>query len=122
LDRPIACVSGAFGMVGSRIVQDLLSQGYRVRVLSRKTYPAISGVEVFSGDINDETVLKNFMQNSQMLFHCAAELKDESRMWSVNVTGTERILKYAEYYGTKYFCHLSSVGVIGNTDLKLVDE
>ena len=122
LNKQIACVTGASGMVGSRIVQRLLSLGYRVRVLSRKAYPAVSSVEVFNGDINDEVALKSFMQDSQMFFHCAAELNDESRMWSVNVTGTNRILKCAEYYGIKYFCHLSSVGVIGNTDLKLIDE
>ncbi|MCX5705958.1 MAG: NAD-dependent epimerase/dehydratase family protein [Candidatus Omnitrophica bacterium] len=122
LNKLIACVTGSSGNIGSKITAILLSQGYKVRVLTRKAYPVTSGVEVFNGDINDDAVLKNFMHDSQMLFHCAAELKDESRMWAVNVTGTERILKYAELCGIKYFCYLSSVGVIGNTDLKLADE
>jgi len=118
----IACVTGASGNIGSKITEILLSYRLQDRGLSRKNYSTVSGVEVFRGDINDEIVLKDFMRNSQMFFHCAAELKDESKMWLVNVTGTERILKYAEIFGIKYFCHLSSVGVTGNTDLKLVDE
>lgn len=122
MNKLIACVTGASGNIGSKITAILLSHGYRVRVLSRKAYPTISGVEVFNGDINDEVVLNNFMQDSQVLFHCAAELKDESRMWLVNVKGTELILKKAEKFGIRYFCYISSVGVIGNTDLKLVDE
>ena len=118
----IACVTGASGGIGGKITDMLLSQGYKVRILIRRSYPAVSGVEVFNGDINDEAVVKSFMQGSQMFFHCAAELKDESKMWAVNVIGTERILKYSELCGIKYFCYLSSVGVVGGTNLKLVDE
>ena len=118
----IACVTGASGIVGSRIVGCLLSQGRRVRVLSRKPYPVCSGVELFTGDINDESVLKHFMENAQILFHCAAELKDQSKMWLTNVTGTERIIKQAENSGVKVLCYLSSVGVVGKTKFKRVDE
>lgn len=122
MNKLIACVTGASGIIGSKITTILLSQGYTVRVLSRKANFAASNVEFFRGDINDETVLNLFMQNAQLFFHCAAELKDKSRMWSINVTGTERILKYAELHGIKYFCYLSTVGVIGKTDYKLPDE
>ncbi|MEI6567793.1 MAG: universal stress protein, partial [Verrucomicrobiota bacterium] len=65
--------TGASGNIGSKITAILLYQGYKVRVLSRKAYPAVLGIEVFNGDINDDAVLKNFMHNSQMLFHCAAD-------------------------------------------------
>jgi nucleoside-diphosphate-sugar epimerase len=122
LNKLIACVTGASGMIGSKIVTLLLSKGLRVRVLSRHNYAVDPGVDLFIGDINDESILKNFMQDSSMVFHCAAELNDESRMWAVNVGGTELVLKNAEKFGIRYFCHLSSVGVIGNTDTKLADE
>jgi nucleoside-diphosphate-sugar epimerase len=120
--QKVACVTGAHGMVGSRIVRKLLSLGYRVRALSRKSYPAVNGVDIFRGDINDEPMLASFVQGAQILFHCAAELKNELNMWHINVTGTERILKHVEFCGIKYLCYLSSVGVVGNTNLKLVDE
>ncbi len=118
----IACVTGASGIIGSKICKRLISAGYKVRVLSRQKHFNISGAESFIGDILKEADLKVFMQNADIVFHCAAELKDESKMWAVNVIGTERIMKYAELCGIKYFCYLSSVGVIGKTDLKLVDE
>lgn len=118
----IACVSGASGTVGIRVCEHLLSRGYRVRVLSRQKSFSVAGADSFTGSILNENELKAFMQNAHLFFHCAAELKDESRMWEVNVRGTELVLKYAELFGIKYFCYLSSVGVIGQSALTLVDE
>ncbi len=122
MDKIIACVSGASGMVGSKICEKLISRGYTVRALSRQKHLLGKNVELFNGDIVNEKDLKAFMKDAQLFFHCAAELKDESRMWAVNVRGTQNLLKYAEEFGINYFCHLSSVGVIGGTDLKLADE
>ncbi len=120
--KKIACVTGASGMIGRRICENLVSQGYHVKALSRQKEFKLEGVEVFNGNIEDKDILSNFMQNSHLFFHCAAELYDESKMHRINVLATKLILKLAELYGIKYFCHLSSVGVIGSTRLKLVDE
>ena len=43
-------------------------------------------------------------------------------MTAVNVTATRRLLELARDMRIRYFCHLSSVGVIGRTRLKVVDE
>ncbi len=109
-------------MVGSRIVHRLLQQGYTLRALTRKKDLTLSGVDMYYGDIRDESALKSFMNRANLLFHCAAELKDESRMWDVNVAGTEILLRLIPGAGITYFCHLSSAGVTGGTNLKLVDE
>ncbi len=122
LDKGIVCVTGATGMVGSKITALLLSHGYTVRILTRKSYPATSDAEVFKGNIQDEDMLRNFMRGAKIVFHCAAELKDESQMEAVNVRGTELVLKIAEISGIKYFCYLSSVGVIGSTNVKTPNE
>ena len=121
-NRRIACVTGASGMIGGKICRRLVSQGYIVRALSRQKRITIPNVEVFNGDIEKECDLKVFMQNAQLFFHCAAELKDESKMWRVNVLATKRILELSESTGIKYFCYLSSAGVTGGTNLKWVDE
>jgi nucleoside-diphosphate-sugar epimerase len=57
-----------------------------------------------------------------VLFHCAAELKDESIMWDVNVKGTRRLVNIVRGSGIKYFCFLSSAGVVGNVKGSFVDE
>ena len=109
-------------MVGSRIVRRLLQQGYTVRALTRRKDLTLSGVDMHYGDIRDESALKSFMNRANLLFHCAAELKDESRMWDVNVAGTENLLRLIPGAGITYLCHLSSAGVVGKTEMPVVDE
>lgn len=109
-------------MVGSQIVHRLLQQGYTVRALTRRRDLTLSGVDMHYGDIRDESALKSFLNQANLLFHCAAELKDESRMWDVNVAGTENLLRLIPESGITYFCHLSSAGVVGKTDMPIVDE
>jgi nucleoside-diphosphate-sugar epimerase len=117
-----ACVTGASGLIGRRIVQRLLTLGYEVRVLSRKKELTISQVTLFCGGLEDEAVLADFLRGAHLLFHCAAELQDQSRMWEVNVAGTERLLRLAAQEGIEYLCHLSSAGVVGKTRQLWVDE
>jgi nucleoside-diphosphate-sugar epimerase len=122
MNKGIAAVTGGSGMVGRKITQRLLQEGYEVRILTRKKSLHIDNVKVFFGDVTDARVLRLFLKNVSYLFHCAAELIDEAKMWKVNVLGTERLLKIAGESGIKYFCHLSSVAVTGKTNLEWVDE
>jgi len=109
-------------MVGNKIVQRLVSHGYKVRALSRSKYFDDPDVELFRGGLEDEEVLKSFLSNAHLLFHCAAELYDESKMWDVNVLGTEQLLSIVKESNIQYLCYLSSAGVVGRTNIKWVDE
>ncbi|MCG2775822.1 MAG: NAD(P)-dependent oxidoreductase [Desulfobacterales bacterium] len=120
--KTIACVTGASGMVGSKIVQRLRLQGYKVRALSRSKHFDDANVELFRGGLEDEEVLKSFLSNAHLLFHCAAELYDESKMLNVNVLGTERLLRLIKDSSIEYLCYLSSAGVVGRTHAKWVNE
>lgn len=120
--KKIACVTGASGIVGGRIMQRLVAQGYQVRALSRKGNFSVPDVEVFRGGLENEKLCHDFLRNAQLLFHCAAELRDESKMWEVNVAGTERLLRAARQSQIEYVCHMSSAGVIGATKASWVDE
>lgn len=120
--KKIACVTGASGMVGSKIVQLLILQGYRVRVLSRKKNYHDKRVELFNGGLEDESTLRLFIRGAHLLFHCAAEIYYESKMWDVNVLGTERLLGLVKKSSIKYLCYLSSAGVVGKTNLVWVNE
>ena len=120
--KTVACVTGASGMVGSKIVQRLISRGYKVRALSRSKHFDDPDVELFRGGLEDEEVLKPFLSDAQLLFHCAAELHDESKMWDVNVLGTELLLRLIKGSSITYLCYLSSAGVVGSTNIKWVDE
>jgi nucleoside-diphosphate-sugar epimerase len=97
-------------------------QEYQVRALSRSTHFDNPNVKIFRGGLEDELVLKSFLDTAGLLFHCAAELYDASKMWDTNVLGTERLLHIVKHTSIKYFCFLSSAGVIGKTREKWVDE
>jgi nucleoside-diphosphate-sugar epimerase len=120
--KQTACVTGASGMVGSKIVQRLISHGYKVRILSRSKYFDDPDIELFRGGLEDEEVLKSFLGDAHLLFHCAAELRDTSKMWDVNVSGTERLVHLAGKLKIQYLCYLSSAGVVGKAKDKWVDE
>lgn len=118
----IACVTGASGIVGKRIVTGLLDLGWRVRILSRRRMKCDGRVSLFNGDICDIETLRGFVSGADAMFHCAAELIDESMMWSVNVEGTRNVVTAVLNEGMTYFCHISSAGVVGNAQEKIVDE
>lgn len=120
--KGIAAVTGGSGIVGRRITQKLMREGYEVRVLTRKKSLHIDKVQIYVGNIEDERTLRLFLKNVSYLFHCAAELYNESKMWDVNVLATEKILNLLPASSVTYFCYLSSAGVIGLTDSQLVDE
>lgn len=120
--KKIACVTGSTGMVGRRIVKRLCELGYHVRALSRTKQHAEPEVKIFVGDLANEHVLDSFLTNAQLLFHCAAELHDTSKMYAVNVSGTERLAHLAGKHKIQYLCHISSAGVVGKSMDKWIDE
>lgn len=122
MSQSIACVTGASGLIGLRIVRWLIAHGFVVRVLSRKWLKQVSGVEVFEGSLLDDCLLARFLCGADFVFHCAAELKNDAEMWRTNVEGTEKLLGAAERSKVVFFCNLSSVGVIGKTACISVDE
>lgn len=116
------CVTGASGLIGRHICRKLHQMGYRTRVLTRSAHFRDIRSEVFTGDLCDFKSISKFLENTEIVFHCAAELHDESKMWQVNVKGTEMLLKASSQISIKYFCYLSSAGVVGKCKGNWVDE
>lgn len=116
-------VTGGTGLLGKRIVSRLCKSDYSVRVLSRSgrgVHDSYS--EMIKGDILDKEVVEKAISGCFAVFHCAAELRDLDRMYDVNVLGTDNIYNAAQKSKVNYFCHISSVGVIGKTKKRIVDE
>jgi nucleoside-diphosphate-sugar epimerase len=120
--KGIAAVTGGSGMVGRKIVYKLLQEGYEVRILTRNKSFRNDNAQIYYGDIESDDILRLFLKDVSYLFHCAAELYDESKMWNINVLGTEKILNLIPTSNITYFCYLSSAGVIGLTDVRFIDE
>jgi nucleoside-diphosphate-sugar epimerase len=116
-------VTGGTGFVGRSLVNTLVAEGLSARVLSRSgSNPGHPRISVYRGDLTNLDDLKAVVQGCKVIFHCAAEKTNEKKMAAVNVTATKQLLELARDRRIRYFCHLSSVGVIGRTRLKLVDE
>lgn len=122
MEQKTACVTGATGLVGRHIVNQLLERGYLVKVLSRTPYPEQPNIAGVRGGLDDVEGLVNFVMNADAVFHCAAENKDTEKMHEVNVIGTNNLLSALSRANPTYFCYLSSAAVIGRTRAKHVDE
>lgn len=122
--KRVAAVTGATGIIGKWIVKILLADGFRVRVLTRESsYDVRGDLEIIAGDLSNPAVLEKLVQGgAEWLFHCAAELNNEAIMEAVNVTGTRNLIEAAKKANIQFFCHMSSVGVIGSIPGTLADE
>jgi dihydroflavonol-4-reductase len=122
-ELPSILATGGTGLVGRAIVRQLLAAGQSVRVLSRgDEHPAPPGVSIWRGDVTSVGDVAAAMQGCHAVFHCAVEKYDRTRMAAVNIGATRLLLDLARDLKVMYFCHLSSVAVIGRTDTSSVDE
>src|SRR5690349_25106729 len=114
-----ALVTGATGLVGSHIVERLLSDGWEVRGLVRTptAFDALDlqaiGMEPVRGDVLDRDAFTRAAKNVDVIFHTAAAITP-SGGWEVyrrlNVDGTENAIAAAESSGARLL-QLSSVAV-----------
>jgi nucleoside-diphosphate-sugar epimerase len=103
-------VTGATGHVGANVVRRLLADGKEVRVLLEPgaNPEAVEGlpVERVTGDITDLASLETAMKGCRQAFHIAAIISTvvatpalERRIYDVNVTGTQNLLRIAKHQG-----------------------
>ena len=106
-------ITGATGFVGRHLVAEHLRRGDLVRILTRqRNTDAFHGVETCVGDLADAGLSIAFPGEVDVLYHCAAELRNPARMRAVNLDGT-RGLAMAAAGRVGRWVQLSSVGVYG---------
>jgi nucleoside-diphosphate-sugar epimerase len=108
-------ITGASGFIGNLLLKMHLDLGDEVHVLSRKDKNEFEPhINFFhhKGDLLDVNSLAPFVNSAAVLYHCAAEIRDQSGMQSVNVEGTKNLLSIASGK-IKHWVQLSSVGVYG---------
>jgi nucleoside-diphosphate-sugar epimerase len=121
----VVAVTGGGGFIGRRLVALHLGLGDHVRLLSRtgRTVPgAKTQVTIVPGDLTAESVrLDVLVRNADVLYHCAGETRDKSKMQAVHLTATERLLAAAAGH-IKHWVQLSSVGVYGPVRSGVITE
>ena len=102
-----ALVTGASGFIGSHIVDRLLTRGYDVRVLLRRTSSTewldVQRVERITGDLFDEEALRQAVDGVDYIYHSAGltKAKTEAEYFRANTVGTTNLLRAAVEGGQK---------------------
>jgi nucleoside-diphosphate-sugar epimerase len=120
----IVGITGGSGFIGQALVRRQLGTGNEVRVLTRQgARPSVlpPQVRLFQGDLTSGTGLVPFADGVDVLYHCAAEIKDESRMQAVHLDGTRALIEVARGRIGRWV-QLSSTGAYGKRREGVVTE
>lgn len=120
-------VTGGAGFIGSHLVEWLLEQGCKVRVLDNfsnsspeRLGEARSVVSVIKGDVRDNATLAAAAQGVQVIFHLAAlvsvarSVEQPIETFDVNLTGTLRVLEAARAAGVRRVILASTCAIYGD--------
>ena len=123
-------MTGGAGFIGSNLVERLLEDGARVRVLDNFSTGARTNLgfaprfrgrlEVLRGDIRNLSVVLRAARGARVIFHQAAmrsvprSVKDPLGANENNVTGTLHVLEAARRQGVRRVVYASSSSVYGD--------
>ena len=121
-------VTGGAGFIGSHLVRRLVSEGYQaVTVLDNFSRGCTANlttvwesIRFVRGDIRDRDVVARLMQNSDVVFHLAAQsnvmgaVQDVNYSSSTNIVGTATVLQAARDAGVRRLVFTSSREVYGD--------
>lgn len=111
----IIAVTGATSFICQKLIARHLAMGDEVRYLTRSNSKPIKNATVFIGDVNSPSdQLLPFLNNADIFYHCAAEIKNEAIMHRTNVQGTDNLLKLALLGNVARWVQLSSTGIYGD--------
>lgn len=123
-------VTGATGLLGSHIVEQLRLRGAPVRVLVRsgsdRTWLETQGVEFAEGDVTDPRSLERACRGVDVVYHSAARVGDWGpwdEFQRITIDGTRNLVEAAVAAHVRRLVHISSVSCYGyHTRPGLVDE
>lgn len=111
----IVAITGGTGFIGRHLIARHVALGDQVRYLTRKKADVnIRGAFAHIGNLGcsvDE--LRQFVRGADVLYHCAAELRDDAEMHHTNVLGTANLLA-AAICEIGRWVQLGSTGVYGS--------
>ena len=123
-----ALVTGGTGFLGRAIVERLLHDGRRVRVLARRPAAdlAARGVEFACASVDDEAKVRAACRGVQTVFHVAAKVGvwgPYTEFFRTNVLGTRAVLAGCREHRVQRLVHTSTPSVVyTGSDLAGADE
>ncbi len=123
----LCLVTGGAGFIGSHIVEGLLEQGHRVRVLDnfctgfeKNLQGFIKDVELIRGDVCDESIVSKAVQGVETVFHQAAlasvplSIDKPLESHRACATGTLNMLHQSAKAGVSRFIYAASSSAYGD--------
>ena len=133
-------VTGADGFIGSHLVEQLISDGYKVKAfvyynsfnswgwLDCLPKDILSQIEIFAGDIRDPNGVRTAMKDCEIVFHLAALIAIPFSYHSpdsyidTNVKGTLNIVQAVKDLGVERVLVTSTSEVYGTAQYIPIDE
>ncbi len=125
-------ITGATGLLGSSITEELLKKGYGVTALVRSLEKGKSIVDpkaaLIEGTLNAVDRFSGSLQGFDVMIHAAAiygeyyRNGDEQALFNVNINGTKALFEEAAKNGIKNMIYISSSAVLDTENNDEVDE
>jgi len=121
-------ISGGAGFLGLHLSRRLLADGHDVRSLDVVPLDDVeleSSVQELRGDIRDVGQVEQLVAGADVVVHAAAALPIQASresIRSVNVTGTENVLRAARNAGVRRVVFISSTAVYGVPEKHPIEE
>jgi nucleoside-diphosphate-sugar epimerase len=114
-------ITGATGMLGSHVAEQLVVRGERVRALVRATsdvsFLRTLGVELVTGELSDPASLRKAVESADIVYHCAARVGDWGPWQAFQkgvIDATANLLDACRVVGIGRVLHVSSIIVYGH--------
>ena len=122
----VALITGGSGYFGSLLTNKLLSMGYKCKIFDlNDTQDRSKKIDFFQGDIRNYKKIRDVMSGVDIVFHNVAQVplaKDFNLFQTVNVFGTDNLLKAALDSKVQKVIYTSSSAVYGIPEYNPVTE
>ena len=111
-------LTGATGLVGSRLLPRLVEDGFECRALIRNDVALPPGTTAIRGDLADPSTLRTAVEGVDAVVHLAAffRTQDEAAIWRANLDGTRNLIAAVQQHAPRARLIMSSTGNVYNAD------
>ena len=121
LSHSMVLVTGANSLLGTHIIERLLSEGYQVKGLLRNKnrfyLPSHPKLTLIEGDFTDARTIENALQDCEFVIHVAACTDQGISVYDhyhkINVAATQQLSLLASESGVKRFVYVSTANCFG---------
>ncbi len=114
----VVLLTGASGLVGSRMLPRLAASGFDCRALLRSDLDLPAGTTVVRGDLGDPDSLQAAVEGVDAVVHLAALFRtdDEAAIWRANLDGTRNLVDAVRTHAPQARFIMASTGNVYDAD------